>query len=377
MLTALCNIYLNSSGALEKFQESFPLVYEISDNWLINIRGKEHDAAIAFIKKTFPNSEATCTIFSGLDDTQWAASTTLMLKSARYEYLYVYLEDHFLMKPLSQMREVIKEMMKLKLDYLQYSFFNVGLNLDSLEVFQPDQAEHLFHFTFKPEHIALAKKTNPTFYPYALPSISRLSFFKKLLTIEERRLIKIPRTVQGILENVYFIYPRNRQLYFKLNGWLQNFGLRIVIYTPGSPFNLEKSLHDCDASLLPYELGVLREELFANWDDDNGVTNTSLIRRGLYPRRLQYEQKTPKLAAESFKEETLKKKVKVARRYHPNTGRISTLPLKVIRVHEGSVRISGPTEEHTLHKGETITLYANIPHTLEAIEDLRYSYAII
>ena len=115
MITALCNIYIGSEEKQALFKETFPLVYKISDNWLIYIRGKFSKQVISFIKKEFKDYASNVTFFNNLDDSNWAKSTTEMLKKSQYDYIYIFLEDHFLLKPINHFQKVVLSMQKILL----------------------------------------------------------------------------------------------------------------------------------------------------------------------------------------------------------------------------------------------------------------------
>ena len=168
MVTAICNIYINSEAKLGLFKETFPFVYPISDNWLVYIRGKFKQEAIEHIRSSFNDVEDRCIFFESLYDDDWAKSTTRMLEKSKYDYIYVFLEDHFLLKPIDHFKKVIRDMIKNNIDYFQYSFFNIGLPIYSIEHLYPDVTDYLCAFEFDSEKLPVLRKTNKAFYPYSL-----------------------------------------------------------------------------------------------------------------------------------------------------------------------------------------------------------------
>jgi len=368
MVTAICNVFINSDLKLKLFKETFPLVYAISDNWLINIRGKFHKDVVKYIKETFEDHERHCIFFSGLDDGNWAKSTCKMLENSKYDYIYVFLEDHFLLKPLDHFRNVIRDMIDSKIEYFSYSFFNIGLSVQSAEGLYPDYSKHFFSFQFGEKSISFLRKNNHHFYPYSLAGICTKKYFQKLLIIENNLLVKVPFFVQAVMENVFFFYPRNRAFWFTVNKFVSKIGIRFVIYPSATPFNLEKSLFDCDLELLPLRVGGLREELFANWDDDNILSNSSLIKRGLYPEYFRVESQAT-LKATDGKDYELSKGQSSNHRYCPEISRVQKLPMKYLHVKKGTLKISSSRESFILNAGQFAWIYANIPHTLSADED--------
>ncbi|MDD2766377.1 MAG: hypothetical protein PHH40_01265 [Candidatus Moranbacteria bacterium] len=374
MVTAICNIFINSDFKLRLFKETFPRVYDVSDNWLVNIRGKYREDVIKYIQETFEDSGENCIFFSGLDNGDWARSTSKMLERSRYDYVYVFLEDHFLLKSLDHFKDVIRDMEDSDIDYFQYSFFNVGLHTNSIEKIYPDFTDFFCSFILEPKQLREIRKNHKYFFPYSLASVASKRYFLKLLELERKKIVKVPSILQEILGKIFLRHPKNRLLWFVLNKMITKIGFRLAIYSPATPFNLEKSLFDFDEELMSIKVGVLTEELFANWDDDNGVSDTSLMKRGLYPlsfvvNDVNYEPSILKKYNQS-KERSLKFQ------YYADKSRITTVPLKYISVESGSLKIVSSLETVNLNAGEYVWVAANIPHMITAIEDCWYNVYI-
>lgn len=372
MVTAICNVYINTDFKFSLFKETFPRVYGISDNWLIYIRGKYSKDVVRYVEEFFPDCKKNCVFFSGLYNNNWARSTAEMLKSSRYDFVYTFLEDHFLMKPLQHFKDVIQQMSELKIEYFGYSFFNIGLSVQSSEGLYPDYSKYFFSFQLRQESVDYLKKNNHHFYLHSLANVCTKNHFQNVLEIENKCLIHVPFLVQALMENVFFFYPKNRAFWFNVNKFVSRLGMRFVIYSPETPFNLEKSLFDCDTQLLPLTIGGLREELFANWDDDNILSNSSLIKRGLYPAVLKSEACIPLEDSSEWKKYDMQKGEVVQRQYYPEVSRITHIPLKSLFVEKGSIKIESIHEQYQLFAGENVVIHANIPHTIEALEDSEY-----
>ena len=371
MITAICNIFIDSEQKLKLFKETFPSVFQVSDNWLVNIRGKNRTEAIDFITIQLADAGTSCTIYSNLDQRNWASSTLTMLQDSRHEYIYVYLEDHFLLKPVTHFKNVIHDMKASQIDYFQYSFHNIGLSVQSSEALYPNYSEYFYYFKVAEENLDFLRQNNRHFYPFSLAGICTKEYFIKILTIERKRLVRVPKYIQILMENIVFFYPRNRKFWYKVNRFAAKIGLRFVIYPPESPFNLEKSLFDCDLDLLPMTVGGLRDELFANWDDDNHLSNSSLIKRGLYPRLLQFKDHNEAQPL-GGKEYTLNSGGSTIHQYSPDIPRIEKIALKYILVKKGVLKIQSEQETIVLRERQSIWLHANVPHTLLAVEDCVY-----
>lgn len=374
MVTAICNVFINSDIKFELFKETFPRVYGISNNWLINIRGKYHENCIKYVQDNFPDFRENCHFFPNLYDNDWAKSTRAMLENSKYDYIYVFLEDHFLLKPLDYFKDVIRDMIDSKVEYFMYSAFNIGLSVHSAEGLYPDYSKYFFHFQFDEKNITYLKENNSQFYPYSSVSICTKKYFEKILTIENKLLLKVPFLLQAFMEKNFFTYPKNRVFWFGVNKLVSYFGIRFVIYPPSTPFNTEKSLFDCDSKLLPLKVGCLMEELFANWDDDNGISNSSLIKRGLYPKHFIIDSKKNEPPLKKSYHLLCGKILKC--QYYPDKPRITKIPLKYILVESGTLDIASSLENLSLSSGEYAWVAANIPHTITAREDCWYSVYI-
>ena len=374
MVTAVCNVFINSEFKLGLFKETFPRVYAISDNWLINIRGKYREDVTAYIKENFSDSAENCKFFFNLYDDDWAKSTHEMLQKSKYEHIYIFLEDHFLLKSLEDFRNIASDMSKNKIDYFQYSFFNVGLHVNSIEKTFPDFTDYFFSFILTLDNLKKIRSDYSNFFPYSLASISSKRYFLRLLELEKKVLIKAPVIFQEILEKTFFRYPKNRFFWSFLNNIIEKIGFRFVIYSPTTPFNLEKSLFDFNKQLMPIRVGVLREELFANWDDDNGVSDLSLIKRGLYP--LSFVIKNVEYEPVMLKKYNQKKEKSIKFQYYADKSRITVIPLKYLSVESGSLKITSSVEVIYLNTGEHVWVAANIPHVITATEDCWYNVYI-
>lgn len=372
MVTVICNVFINSNEKFDLFKQTFPRVYDISDNWLINIRGKYRDDILKYIKTDYVNVEKNCIFFSGLDSRDWAKSTQKMLEKSKYDYVYVFLEDHFLLKPLDYFRKVILDMRKNNIDYFQYSFFNVGLHTNSMENDYPEFTDFFYSFTLQQNRIEEMKRKHRYFFPYSLASISSKEYFLSILRLEKKILVRPIVFLQEILEKTILKYPNNRKFWFILNKFFKNLNIRFVLYPPSTPFNIEKSLFDMDGSLMPIKIGVLRDELFSNWDDDNGVSDSSLIKRGLYPLCFRADFVNDPPSPDLLREYYQPRGKSLMFRYYPDKPRITKVPLKYIFVKHGAMQISSLSETISIKKNEQVWVAANIPHSITAQEDCWY-----
>ncbi|MEO5635384.1 MAG: hypothetical protein ABIP54_01955 [Candidatus Andersenbacteria bacterium] len=365
---------MNSDQKLDLFKEAIARVYAVSDNWLIYIRGSKGPDAIAYMKTLFKDFDSRCKVFDALHENNWAKSTRIMLKYSNYDYVYVFLEDHFLTSSIDVFTQTINEAIQEKIDFFTYSFFNIGVSNVTIGHLYPKNGNLLHSFILQKDTVTLLRKTNSGFYPLSLAGVVKKDFFIKILKIEDAFLLYVPWIVQVCMEQFFFAYPKNRKFWSQVNRLAIKLGIRFVIYPPATPFNLERSLYDIEESLLPTSIGVLKSELFANWDDDNKLPNSSLIKQGLYPFKFTID--TSDDSDIRGEEIALHKNQNISRQYYPDMHRITNLPIVHIKVISGSVQITAGEEHIALQKGESICGASNIPHTIEALEEARIMYTI-
>jgi len=94
MITILVNVLINNKNKLDHFRYSVNSLSTISDDWLINVRGKLRKEALAIAKLTLKSS---ATFFNLLDDDRgWIHNALTMLNSAKNNYVLLFNEDHSL-----------------------------------------------------------------------------------------------------------------------------------------------------------------------------------------------------------------------------------------------------------------------------------------
>lgn len=375
-VSGLCNVFINSEEKHRIFKESFPRIYPVSDNWVVYIRGQFGSDIVKFIK-TLPHADTHCTFFYDLDTTSWVNSTSEMIKVVRYTMIYFFLEDHFLLKSLDHLRAVINDAITHNIDYFSYSFFGLGLGAVNAEPLQPTETKYFSIIKLHNSNLEELVRQFPDFYPFSLVSVVSKPYFQKLLSIEQDRVIRVPYKLQVALELlIKWRAPRNLISLFWLNKMLKPFHIRFVIYPNSSPFNLEKSLFNLDPNLLPLKIGLLKEELCANWDDDNGITGSSLIKRGLYPLTLKSETPTQTESATNTRLELLKGEIRTLC-YYPKLSRIRNIPIHTIAVNKGYITVTAGTESYPLKTMDKISVHANITHTLTAHVNSQLSIRLV
>lgn len=375
MITALCNVYLNSILKLNLFKETFPRVFNVSDNWLIYFRGKYKKDAELFVTNVDVSKHTI--IFNNLEEKSWALSVKEMLKYSKYDYIYIYIEDHFLVNSSDFFKEIIKEAVKNNIDYFSYSFFNADFDFNTLEYSYPEYSKHFAYFDLTKQNVDFFKVSHKQLFPFSLVSVVSKEYFFKVLGKDFYHNWILSPFIQKIMWKLHLGYPKNRILLYKLNRLLNLLNIKISLYTPASPLNLEKSIYEMDKNLLPVKIGVVNEEIFANFDDDNGAKSVSVIKRGMYPSKLKVEDFTKHFGTNEMKQYKLDANETINRQFYTNSSRQSSIYLKFIYVNDGKIRIQSSSENYVVNKNEYIYLYANIPHTIIGIKDSIYSVKII
>lgn len=366
MLTALCNIFINTEEKLALFKETLPRVFPVSDNWLIYIRGKLRNEATAYVRDISKNHPDDCVFFNNLDDAYWAKNTLLMLKKAKYSTVFIFVEDHMLLHDLVRLKKVIMDMNNEKIDYFCYSFFNQGLNVNMIEAAEPSQSEYFYSFDITKNAIGTFRNRFPDAYLFSLPCFVSLRYFQALLEFEKIFQLHLPILFQGALSRVFgFHSPYNRLVYSKINAFLRFINLRLVIYNKNTPFNTERSVLELEKHVLPIKIGILKNELFCCVEDDNMIPGSSLIKRGLYPLTLKRNRSDCR-GTESGKwlRFSLAPGEKQSFCFYPDTQRVNPIPQKTIFVIAGDLTVSNSNECYQLQQGEQINLAANIPYAI-------------
>jgi hypothetical protein len=250
-LDIFANFFIDNDETFKRMKDSF-FSFNKADisSWVINVRGKLRKKVISFLKK---NIDKNLFVFS-LDSNNWFNDTRKILNFLSAKYIFVWVEDHICLRSKKDFNDIIREMTKYKIDYLQYTFFFKGLDQLSLENIKYIKKKNILYLNYNKE---IHKKRLEWFYnkkirnlPYifSLCSIMKIELFKKIIN-----------------HNSYSFFKKN------------------------VPHSFEKNFR-C-LNWLPYKLGIVKDEFFASVDDDNYFESSCLISRGLYPDRLSILKK--------------------------------------------------------------------------------------
>jgi hypothetical protein len=293
-----------------------------------------------------------------------------MLDQVKSRSVFLYFEDHKLLGTRQDLEKTLLDFDKYNLDYLCYSFFKASqLGVENLLPLEVTQRELFHEFDLTAQNISLVGKISPGYYTFSLLSLISVKYFREVLSIESKTLKIFGRKVTSLIIRL-FPYPQYRAVFKTINHTLSSLSARLCIYPPSSPFNLEKMWFE---SPLPIEeswkFGILKHELFANYDDDNGAYGESLIKRGLYPFTAEEN-----IRLEDICGTFIKKKMNLSQGqcfdllYHSSVGRICKPPIIFIRVESGRVLLKFGGSESIMVSGDLRYVYSNKGAVLEADE---------
>jgi|GEM_PF-57547 6-phospho-3-hexuloisomerase len=282
MLTIFGNLRINSASRLQHMKDSFLSFKDISDDWVINIRGSFRDEAIEFLKENLGDK---LTLFELLDEKRgWINNALEMFSSIKHDYVLVWNEDHLNIAPQESYKNIIREMSEKKAQYMLFTWWIFG---KARKVF--DDLEHEIDLE-KYDNIDVVNLTKKnwskirrTGYPYFILSLAGI-YHKNLwhrLLIQDKR--KLPMFFTRMTFK-FFAFVSLFKLKFNHKKWIHIVS-RLVFYKLGryskeTPFNLERPPIRTD--MLPVRIALSKQELFACIDDDLDTPGYSLIGRGLY-----------------------------------------------------------------------------------------------
>ncbi|MDP2750264.1 MAG: hypothetical protein Q8O89_05530 [Nanoarchaeota archaeon] len=383
-LTIFANMLINSQIRFQHLKDSFYSFKDISDNWLINIRGDLRNDVIAFLQGELGDKMV---LFELLDDKRagggWFKNSLEMITKAKCDYIFIWNEDHLNIAPQDTLNKVVEEMINNDADYLLYTYlphwrerFNA---ISKSDIIQSHKYIDLANVT---------KKNLDLFFPTKerLCIVSAAAIFKKdfLYKVIKAERIKLPIFFTHLLYSLMTMLNRIGLVFNKKKGYdaiNKLFFYKLRRFPLETPFELEISQDR--KYILPMKVAVPKIELFACIDDDINYSGSQLIKRGLYPLQaisevLQSERET---SSSVFKElleindhyalyrlDLAKNKV-YTQRYYQDEIRTQALLKESIILIKGSLVLSiGDSQKHLL-PGQTVSYYPNIKYTIKANED--------
>jgi hypothetical protein len=241
-LTIFANFRINDVERFQRMKDSFDSFCNIDALWILNIRGLFSLQAADYIHSGLGKK---CQI-SHYESTEagWKNDSLLLAHKIKTKYVFLWIEDHVSLVENSIINEVVDEMESASVDYLNYTWYFPELYKQWYGDIEKSSCQNIHHFTLTKELQKRISQAERPGYIISLPSIFSFSFFIKLLS--------------------------DKRPYFR--RWPKE-----------TPFDFEKN--PTDFYILPVKMAILKIELFACIDDDNGVQGYSLHSRGLYSKR--------------------------------------------------------------------------------------------
>jgi len=365
-VSLLSNIKLDDPDKFELFKVTISDASRIFDEAHFKIRGRLAGEAVGFLKGV---AFKKLFLYQELQENDWVSATTEMLECVRTRSVFLYFEDHRLVAPLDTFKSVVEDFEALKLDYMRYSWFRASkLHARNVLPFYSSETANIVAVRFDSAAIPLLGKISPRSYMFSLVSMVSVRYLKSLLDQENRTIKLYSRAVTALLSRL-FPYPGYRKVVHGLNSFLRHTNAGVCIYDPSSPFNLEKMWWEFAAFNGGLKVGISKNELFANYDDDNGADGESLMKRGLYPFTVDAN-----IRPEDISCAFVKKTIELSQGqsfnlfYHSAAGRICKPPIVVINVKSGRVLLKCHGCEAFMETGDFRSLYANKGGTLLAGE---------
>lgn len=273
---------INEPERLQHMKDSFVSFKDISDDWIINIRGKLRDEATAFLKENLGDK---LSIFEFLDDSMgWIVSALEMLKVAKYDYVFMWNEDHLNIAHQELYDTIVSEMTKADADYIGYSWWIFGKDRRFFDRFDSELDMQCYDnidiIDMTPKKWKILIKSGYSYFLMSLCGIYKKDFLRKMMIRDKNKLpiflTKFLFKAMGLI-NILGIRFNTKKGFRCVNRF---FRYKLRRYPKETPFELEKDETRID--MLPLRIALVRQELFACIDDDLNVHGYSLISRGLY-----------------------------------------------------------------------------------------------
>jgi hypothetical protein len=308
--------------------------------------------------------------YQELQESDWVAATLEMLGQVKSRSVFLYFEDHRLVANGLQLEKTLVDFDRYNLDYLCYSFFRASqLDIKNLLPLGVTKRELFHEFDLTAQNTALIGKISPGYYTFSLLSLSSVKYLREVLSAENKTFKIFNKPLTSLIARL-FPYARHRAVLKIINHALSALSARLCSFPPSTPFNIEHMWFESPSPIDgDWKLGVLKEELFANHDDDNGAYGESLIKRGLYPFTAEASIR-PEDVSGAF----IKKTIELSQGecfdllYHSAVGRIRKPPIVLIRVESGSVLLKLAGSELLMVQGDLRSVYSNKGAVLVADE---------
>lgn len=377
-MTALfINLKIDEKEKFDFFKVTLLDIERLFNECHIKIRGNFADDCILFSKKLL---SGRAKFYQQLQEKDWVAATLEMIESVKSSSIFIYIEDHKLISSSNDLKMVLNEFDKFKLDYLCYTFFSSShLNKNNLLPLKPKHGPIFSEFFLDKKNIKVLKNISPLYCTFSFASICSKEYFEKLIHDENKKIKIYIRKLSSLL-TIIFPYPKYKIIVNFLNFFLSFLNSRLCIYPINSPFNIEKlniemNRFEIKSHKKNWKIGVLNKELFANFDDDNNAYGESLIKRGLYPFD---SEKVVNIKMQS----NISYNLKLSKgdfydcTYYSQIHRIRNSPRIFIKVLAGKLKVNYVNKDIILEKDEAQGFYSNLSPIINCIKDAEIQLSI-
>jgi len=376
MPALLINIRIEDEEKFNLFKVTLADLQGLFSEYHIKFRGSYSRNCLAFVNELLDKNESL-SLYQDLQQDDWVDATLNMMGNVKSRSVFLYFEDHKLVSSRAHLANVLNEFDKQQLDYLCYSWFqSSALGIENLLPLNPERGTTLHAIEYSKTQNALVGKISPGYYHFSLVSICSVDYFKSILNSCNIRFKCYNKIIAALLCRI-FPYPTHRKVANILNYYASKCGIYYCLYPPASPFNLEKMWFETIFINRPLRFGFLTNELYANYDDDNGAYRETLIKRGLYPfvNRADAAYDLKQLS-KVYIHINLKDGDLYDCTYFSHRGRIRKPPLVHIAVDSGKVIVAYQSFETTLEDGASELFFSNKKPVVRSIGESNITIGI-
>ncbi|MDB9800317.1 hypothetical protein OAB91_00475 [Alphaproteobacteria bacterium] len=350
------NLKIDTQEKFDFFKVTFKDISGFFDECHIKIRGAYSQECVDHVSVKFRNDVF---FYQDLIETDWVEATLTMLGQVKARSIFIYFEDHRLVGGRQLLENTLLEFESNNLDYLCYSFFKSSkLGVENILPLGVSQRREFDVFSLNTKNTNLVGKISPFYYTFSLLSLCSVDYLHELLSVENKAF-KINNKFINKLITRLFPYPKHRSVFHFFNKKLAFLGSRLCLYTPSSPFNVEKMWFETPfIENKNWQFGILKGELFANYDDDNGSYGESLIKKGFYPFNADASD-TPELRTCAAHKLSLVQGESFDCTYYSHNERIRHAPVVKITVTNGRIAVDYLNNLLQLSAGEAQLFYSN------------------
>ena len=365
MPALLINVKIDSREKLNLFKVTLSDLSGLFEECHVKVRGTYSRECVEHAQSQLGTE---IQIYQELQESDWVAATLLIIRRVKCRSIFLYFEDHRLVGERQDLETVLEDFDRHKLDYLCYSFFQASqLDKNNILPLGPIQAEQYRAFTLTQRNLNLIGKISPSYYTFSLVSLTSVAYFSEMLSIEDKRHKIFSSKVIAVFARL-FPYPGYKRAIKVINYVLSWFSTRLCVYPPASPFNLEKIWFESKLTDREWKFGILKRELFANYDDDNGAYAESLIKRGLYPLDAYlFHSSDKENLGLVVRDVALAGGESLDCTYYSHNGRICRAPRVEICVVRGNVTVLYQGKSFPLSSGETKLFYSNLGPVIRSV----------